>query len=146
MSKILLIDSDGVVIKPRQEFFSDRYARDFDIDPELIIDFLKNQYQKCIRGKADLKVELEKVMADWKWIWTVEELLDYWFSAENDLDPEVLKIISDMRSNGAYCYLTSDHTKYRKDNVMQTLGMDKHFDGAYFSCDLGFVKSEPGFF
>ena len=76
MIKAIVFDLDGMVYLTR-EMFSDRYSREFNLDPEIMVPFFKNQLTLCQDGKADLKEELEEVLVDWKWDKSVDELLDY---------------------------------------------------------------------
>ena len=146
--KAILFDADGVVLKKRDKYFSQRLFEDYglDIPPEKILKFFKNEYKLCVIGKADLKTEVEKYMKEWGWQGTVDELLEYWFSYENKLEERVLEVVRDLREKGIKCYLASDHSRFREDNLMKEVGMEKYFDGAFFSCDLGYTKAEEEYY
>lgn len=147
MTRALLLDADGVVIK-NHEYFSARYKRDFgsSLDDDAVSNFFKTDYKKTSIGKKDLKDLLESRLEKWGWSGTVDELLKYWFEGERELDQEVLTEIDKLRSRGIKCYLASDNEKYRAEYLLDEVGMRNKFDDIFFSCYLGFTKSDPEFF
>ena len=146
MIKTILIDADGVVLKPRDKFFSQRMNEDFGVPIEKVIPFFKNEYKQVVIGKADMKESVQKYLADWNWDKSVDELLQYWFGYENKIDQEVLNFVDELRAKGHKCYVVSDHSAYRADNLMKEVGLEKHFDGSFFSGYVGYTKEEPEFF
>lgn len=147
MIKALLIDGDGIVMKPRDKYFSERLREEgYDFPEEREKEFFKEIYPDIRLGKKDLRIEVEKLMRDWGWDGTVDELLKYWFSYENDLDEEVIDILQKLRKNGIKVYLASDHSEYRKNDLWDRVGLKKYFDGYFFSCDLGVTKDDVKFF
>ena len=146
MIKALLIDGDGVVIKPHK-YFSERLREEGkNLPEEIVLPFFKNEYSKVAVGKADLRTEVSKYLKDWQWEGTVDELLRFWFEGENELDMEVLQLIKVLREKGFKCYLCSDHSRYRADDLIKNIGLGKYFDGAYFSGYVGYTKGESEFF
>jgi len=143
MIKAVLFDADGVILKKREKHFSQRLAKDYGI--KVPMSFFRNVYPKVRVGRADLKSELAKRMRDWGWEKSVEELLDYWFLPENKINNQVLDLVQKLRRKGIKCYLVSDNSKYRADDVMKNV-LGKFFDGGFFSCNLGHTKEEKKFF
>lgn len=147
MIKAILFDVDGVVLLPRDKYFSQRLKDDgYEVDVEKVGQFFKNQYKQVVIGKADLKEELSKVIVDWGWKGTVEELLEYWFSYENKANEGVIELAQELRNSGIKCYLASDHSKYREDDLLSNPIISGYFDGAFFSASLGHTKEEKEFF
>jgi putative hydrolase of the HAD superfamily len=146
--KAILWDADGVVLKPRDKYFSDRLREDYGLDvPQYkILPFFTNEYKQIVIGKANIKDELQKYISDWGWQDTVEELLQYWFSYENKINQDILNLVASLRQAGTKCYIASDHSKYRADDLMKNVSMNQYFDGGLFSCDLGTTKDKPEFF
>ena len=143
----ILFDADGVALKKRDKFFSERFAEDFQ-KPEAkdkIVDFLQGDYKKIRLGQAGLKEEVGKRMKDWGWEKSVEELLQYWFEYENEKNEQVLALVNSLRTNGIKCYLASDHSKYRAQDLMDNVFNDQ-FDGGFFSCDLKTTKADLKFY
>lgn len=143
--KVLLFDADGVILKSN-EYFSERFARDHSVPVEEIIPFFKNEFRVCQEGKADLKAELEKYLPKWKWDKSVDDFIDYWFTTDAQVNEELFVYIQKLRAQGITCYLASDQEKYRAEYLRNVLGFKQKLDGCFFSCELGFKKSQPEFF
>ncbi len=145
MTKAILFDADGVTIAPHP-YFSQRLQDEVGIPLEKVLPFFKNELRLCKTGKADLKVEISKYLPGWGWNDTLDNLLDTWFSGEHATDAEILKIVDELRSKGVKCHLASDNEKYRVAYVTNEMGLGKRFDGVFFSCNLGYTKSDPEFY
>ena len=147
MIKALVLDADGVVIKDH-EYFSVRYTRDFgkSLNDDVITNFFKNEYKKTAVGKADLKVLLEERLDEWGWKGTVDELLEFWFEGERDVDEKVLDVAKSLREKGVKIGLASDNEQYRAKYLHTEVGLESYFDYMFFSCFLGYTKSDPEFF
>ncbi len=139
MIKHLLLDIDGLVLK-KEMYFSDRIAKDFGIDPHDVIRFFKNEYKLCQIGKADLKKEIEKYLPIWGWKKSVDELLTYWFTAESDIDQNVIEFVDKLQAQGVHCYLQTNNEKYRLQYIAETLQLSKHFEKILASSELSVGK------
>lgn len=147
MIKALLVDGDGIVLKKRDKYFSDRLREDgYDFPKSAEIEFFKNIYPDIRIGKKNLKEGVEKYLKDWNWDKSVDELLDYWFSYENKLDGEIIDALQKIRKKGIKVYLASDHSKFRANDLWEHVGLQKYFDGHFFSCNLGATKDNPDFY
>ncbi len=144
MKKIIIYDVDGVIIR-REKYFSQRFSEDYGVPLGKILSFFKKEFQLCLIGKADLKVELNKYLMVWGWEKSVGELLDYWFSNESKLNRELLVEISRFRRDGTKCYLATNNEKYRVKYILETLGLAELFDGSFASCDIGYLKRDRKF-
>lgn len=145
MIKEFLIDADGVVIK-KHEYFSSRLAKKQGLDLETVMPFFRNEFGSCCTGKADLKEVLPKYFSDWKWTGTVDELLEFWFPQEAEIDADVLAKIDDLRHAGKRVSLASDNEKYRARYLVNVVRLGEHFDELFFSSDFGYKKSQPEWF
>jgi len=145
MSKIILLDLDGVVIR-RHKYFSEKYSEDFKIPLEEILPFFKSDYKKAAKGEISIREVLPSYLSKWGWKKTLDEFLSYWFESERTLDQNVLKEVKDLRKKGNRLYLVSDNEQERAKYVMEKIGLKKEFDGAFFSYKLGHTKGEPEFF
>jgi putative hydrolase of the HAD superfamily len=141
---IILFDTDGVIIQ-REMYFSQRFSEEFGVPLEKILPFFKQEYQLCIVGKADIRVELSKYVIEWGWKKTVDELLAYWFSHESKINEQMLKEVKVLRNTGVRCYLHTNNEKYRSKYLFEKLGLKKYFDGAFSSAGLGFKKPQQEF-
>jgi putative hydrolase of the HAD superfamily len=146
MIKLILFDGDGVVMKNRDKFFSQRLAQKQGLPLETILPFFKNEFKECTVGRADLKEELPKYFEIWKWRGTVDELLEFWFDGEKEFDEKVIAEIENHRKNGIKIGLVSDNEKYRGEYLLKDVGLAKYFDYIFLSCEIGMNKSNPEFF
>lgn len=142
MSKIIFLDADGVMVKLRQRFSSDRLHEEYNIPLEDILPLYKNEYQECILGHMDFKEALIPYMKSWNWQRSVEELLEYLWKEEKHPNQEVVSLVDEMRSKGHKFFLATDQEKYKADYLMNTMGLKEHLDGAFFSCNVGISKSK----
>lgn len=144
MIKTIIFDTDGVLIK-REMYFSQRLSQDFGIPPEKILPFFKNEFQQCLVGAADLKVELAKYLKAWNWEKSIDELLAFWFTSESNVDSNILGSIKSLRSRGFLCYAATNNEKYRVQYLYDKLGFNNIFDGVFSSAELGCMKPKPEF-
>jgi len=144
--KVILFDADGVVVKSKGKKFSERLSKVCGIPLETINLFFKNEFKSCVVGKADLREELPRYLALWGWKGALDELLTLWFSWEEELNESILTLIQALRTQGIRCYLISEQERYRARYFGETMGVKKHFDGCFFSCDIGHKKSERIFY
>lgn len=146
MNKKILLDVDGVVIRPRHKYFSDKLSEDYGIPIEDILPFFKTDYKKAAKGQEDLKDILPSYLKQWNWTGTVDDFLNYWFESEKDVDQRVIDLVAQLRTKGIQVFLASDNEAHRAKYLMQDVGLEKHFDGSFFSSTLGWTKSDPEFF
>lgn len=144
--KALLVDADGVALKRHEEYFSTRFAREYGVPIEELIEFFKGDFRLTQRNKADLKKLLEPLLPRWNWSKGVDEYLSYWFTNDCHPDEDVLARVAALRARGVKCYLATDQEKYRASYIRDTLSFSKVFDGTFFSYEVGHTKDEPQFF
>ena len=144
MAKIVIFDTDGMVVH-REMYFSKRFSGEFGVPMEKLLPFFKNEFQLCLVGKADLKEELAKYLAEWNWHGTVDELLVYWFTHESRVDEEMLESVKALKIKGVQCYLNTNNEKYRVQYLFEDLKLKDFFDGVFSSAELGYLKPQPEF-
>lgn len=144
--KTILFDVDGIVITGRKQLFSHALAEKQGVPCESVEEFFLNNFRKCSFGKADLKEEIAPYLVKWNWQGSVDDLLKFWFETESAKDPEILKIISGLRSKGVKCYVATRQEKYRLQYIWEIIGLKDYFDGVFSTCDIGCDKKEPEFF
>ena len=146
MRKEILLDADGVVIRPRQKYFSEKFSEDYGVPIEKILPFFKCDYKRAATGEIDIKDVLPDYLAKWGWKGTVDEFLQYWYEGERDVDERVLRVVRGIRQSGSRVYLASDNEAGRAKYLMEEVGLQDEFDGAFFSSSLGVTKSQSDFF
>ena len=61
MTKAILFDADGVVLKKYKEYFVSQYfAKKYNAPADEVNAFFAKDFRTCQRGKLDLKEELAK--------------------------------------------------------------------------------------
>jgi len=145
MTKAILFDLDGVVVVNKGKKFSERLSEKLGIPLERISEFFINDFKECSFGRADLKVKIAPYLVKWGYKGTAEDLLQFWFEDEGTADKEVLRVVADLRSKGVRCYIATRQEKYRKEYLLEQVGLRDHFDGIFCTCDVGFDKSEKGY-
>lgn len=143
--KAIIFDADGVMIKSSLKF-NEIYQKEFNISSEVMKPFFNGPFQLCSIGQADLKEELGKVLSDWRWKGTSDELLRYWFKVCDDVDEKMVKVIENLRERGIKCYVATNQEKYRTQYMKEEMNFGKIFDKIYPSCEIGHKKPSAEFF
>lgn len=144
VNKVLLLDFDGVLSPGR--YFSEIYAEKFGVDINKLLPFFNQLKDSTNVGQSDLKEHLVNVLEDWEWKGTVDELLDFWFNADSDIDEEVVEFAKNLQKDGWKVYLATDQEKYRTKFIWEERGLGDWMDGKFVSCELGYLKDDPRFF
>lgn len=142
--KAIFFDADGVLIRSKF-LFTEQLEKDFGIKVEKTLPFFIGVFRQCSVGKADLKEEFAKVIGDWRWNGTVDELLAYWFSKGTEFDEEVVEYVSSLRDQGVRCFMATDQEKYRGEHLERELGGGKVLERVFYSAEIGCSKKEPRF-
>ena len=143
-NKIYMFDADGVVIQ--SQMFSYKYAREFNINISELDNFFKTDFQECLVGKSDLKIAVKPWLKKWNWLKSVDELLDYWFRAEDILNFDLIENIKELRKNKIKCVLATNQEKYRLEYMKKEMDFGTTFDKIYSSSLIGFKKPDIEFY
>ncbi len=143
--KVILWDADGVVLK-FSRLFSEQLEIDYGIKNTTLQPFFTGVFRDCTVGRADLKDELRKVIVEWGWKGTVEELMDYWFTKGTQIDEEVIAYVQSIRALDVRCFMTTDQEKYRGVYLRNLLGDGKFFEAVFYSAEIGCVKKDSAYF
>ncbi len=145
MIKVALFDLDGVLVSS-EKIFSKRLVEEYGTDEESISQFFNGVFSECLVGKADMKEEIREYAKRWRWNRSIDDLLDYWFSNEANVDERLLSVIKELRKKGIKCYLATNQEKYRTAYIDKEMGFSKIFDGIFSSSLVGCLKNRPEFF
>ncbi|PJE77147.1 hypothetical protein COV05_00865 [Candidatus Uhrbacteria bacterium CG10_big_fil_rev_8_21_14_0_10_48_16] len=140
----IFFDADGVLVKDKF-LFTDQLTLDYGIEVEKMLPFFTGVFRECAVGKADLKEELVKVIDDWGWNGTVDELLTYWLTKGTQIEEDVLEFVKSLRDKGILCFMATDQENYRGEHLRQTLGGGKVFKEVFHSAGVGHSKKTPEF-
>ena len=146
MIEALLLDIDGVVIRPEQHWGT-------DLDQELGVsyetlshEFFKPHWDEIVCGRAALAERLSQVLARIAPDLGPDRLLAYWFEHEAKLDRALLADVARLRRDGLRVWFATNQAHERAEYLMQTLGLCSHVDGCFYSAALGHQKPDPAFY
>jgi putative hydrolase of the HAD superfamily len=135
----VILDTDGVIIQ-REMYFSERLSKELNISLDLVLPFFKLEFKDCLIGRLDTKVALDKYIGSWGWKGSVEQLLQFWFQNESNIDSRVLEVVEMLKSKGRQCYLDTNNEKYRTAYLRNDLGLGKVFTEIFSSSAVGYAK------
>jgi putative hydrolase of the HAD superfamily len=141
---VILFDVDGVILKKRKTYFLKKMAKNLKTTD--VISFFRKDYPEIEIGEKSLEKVVGRYLDKVDWDISVKELLDYWFSYENEKVPGMLNIVKKLKDQGYKCYIASDHSRYRAHDLMENEGFKKYFDKAFWSGHIGYTKENPKFF
>jgi putative hydrolase of the HAD superfamily len=142
--RAVFFDVDGVLVPPWR--FRDLLVREHGIGPETTAAFFRGPFVECVLGRARLEVVLAPYLESWGWKGSLDELVDFWFAAENALDTDVLHLAAELRQRGMPCFVASTQERLRARYLAGDMGLARRFDALFFSCDVGSKKPDPVFF
>jgi len=144
LTKCIIFDADGVIIN--SEAFSLQYQKEHDVSNDDMLPFFKGDLQDCIIGKADLTEAIKPWLSKWKWTGTVDELLQFWFKAEHNINENIVSIIQRLKKIGIKCYLATNQEKHRTQYMKDKMGFESLFNHVFSSSEIGYKKPEKGFY
>jgi hypothetical protein len=77
MGKEYLIDVDGVVVKPRHKYFSQKLSEEHNIPMDEVLPFFKGDYKRAAIGEVDIKEVLPPYLQKWNW---QEQLMNFLYT------------------------------------------------------------------
>lgn len=141
--KLVLMDADGVLIKS-SKLFSEKFSQKFNIPMEKILPFFKGPFQYCLRGEADLLEELPLFLKRFKDLPALSEIMELWFSGDK-LDGHVISFMQKLNGKAQFV-LATNNDKHRVNYLRQKFNLDELFENYASSAELGFLKTDPGYF
>jgi len=142
--KAVIFDADGIIT--HGERFSKRFSKDYNISMDKINPFFENKFNLCLTGKEDLKEAIIPFLKNWGWNGSVEDLMDYWFHGESEIESRMIVFIQELRASGIKCYLATNNEKHRTNFFLEHLGFDVLFDSIFSSAFIGSKKPENEFY
>jgi len=143
--KCIIFDADGVVINSHK-MFSVQYQEKYNISYDKMLAFFDTVFQDCLVGKADLKEIIKPYLKDWKWDGSIDELLEFWFRAEDIPNLKMIDFIKKLREKGIKCYLMTNQEKYRTEYMKKEMDFDNIFNKVFSSAYTGYKKPDLKFY
>lgn len=144
MIEAVVFDVDGVLVE--SGVFGARLSRELEIERAAMDAFWRGPFVECSLGRADLRVELEPVLARWGYPGGVEACLKDWFEADSKLNLELLACVERLRQGGLACHVASTQERHRAAYLEGPMGLGSRFDRSFFSCHVGWRKPQPEFY
>lgn len=157
----VFFDVDGVIIQGWHADPQRRRPWDLTIEADLGISRAGFQHalfepgeaggeplmRACVRGDVDLKAVLAEVLPALGYRGSVEEVLDYWFRKDAQIDREVMQVVDRIRAcEGCRLYLATGQEHHRAAYLWNDLGLRDVFDAIFYSARLGVDKDSAAFF
>ena len=146
----LMVDVDGVVVCGRP---SDGrpWAATIEADlgltvAELQREFFLPYWNEIVIGRQGLAEHLAPVLARIAPHLSLDDFIAYWFENDARLNIELLDELRIHRDAGTKAYLATNQEHLRAAHLIDRLGLDRHFDGIYYSAALGCRKPDQAFF
>lgn len=142
--RAVLLDADGVAqVNPSGWLDSLRAIVDRGRGGEFTEDLFATEKAAMV-GDRDFREVVREVAERWHVAERVDDLLQHWRRVE--VVTATLELVGDLRARGVRCYLVSNQNAFRAAFMQDALGYRRVFDGAFYSCDLGVLKSSERFF
>jgi putative hydrolase of the HAD superfamily len=145
MIKTIYVDLDGVIFQGAEKF-SVKYAKEHKININDMSPFFINQFKLCLKGEADLKDELSKVLLEWKWHGTVGELVDYWIKDDSKPNIELIEILNELSKNEINVFIVTQQEKNRARQLKSYLGKKLNYSGFYSTHEIHYLKPDTQFY
>jgi putative hydrolase of the HAD superfamily len=142
-----MVDVDGVVVRrPDGRGWDANLEADLGIrTADLDRVFFRVHFDDVVAGRADLFERLDAVLPRLGPV-TAHELVDYWFAHDATLDQQLLADLGAARVKGFDAHLATVQEHHRARYLWQTLGLRERFSAIHYAADVGFRKTEAGFY
>jgi putative hydrolase of the HAD superfamily len=145
--RALMLDVDGVLIRPRPGGWKADLEADLGLSPTVLAEhFFAVHWDDVVTGRAGLYERLAPVLAKIAPGVSAERLAAYWFEKDAVLDAALLDDLAAVRARGLALHLATVQEHLRAEYMWTVLGFRHRFDAMHYAADLGCVKPDPAFF
>ena len=146
--KVLMIDVDGVVVvHPHPQGWSANLERDLGLARNTLqTAFFEPHFHDVVHGRATLRERLGPVLREIAPHLTCDQLIEYWFANDSNLNLDLLQQLGQARRRGLKLHLATVQEHERADFLWRKLGLREQFDAIHYAADLGWAKPAPQFF
>ena len=144
MTKAVLFDIDGVLIH-YDSYFPATLPEAKYIDTVGIINeyYSSKENEDCDRGKLNIEKEIEPYLQRIGIQLSGKEYLSLQYEFEMKMiSYDLLNLIKEIRNENRKVCIASNQSKDRKKVLKEKMGLDYKFDYQFFSCDLGYIKTD----
>jgi putative hydrolase of the HAD superfamily len=156
----IFFDLDGVLIDGWHSNSALRKPWDATLEADLGIDReafrklffgtpggLRSPMSECVTGRRDLRDALADVLPRVGYQGNTDDFVRYWFEKDSNVNADVFRLVEDIRkAGGAKMYVATGQEHHRARYLWNELGFSKHFDGMFYSAQIGHPKKDVQFF
>lgn len=145
--KALMVDVDGVLIRPRPGGWAAEMEADLGLSSQALQEhFFRPHWNDVVLGRAGLHERLGPVLAAHAPHLTSQALAAYWFEKDAQLDEALLAELAHLRASGVQLHLATIQEHERAAWLWNALGFRDRFDAMHYAADMGCKKSDPAFY
>jgi putative hydrolase of the HAD superfamily len=144
MIKAIVFDLDGM-IHFTETLWSREFSRKYGVPMQFLDDFFANEFQECVVGKADAKVELRKHIERWDPTFSIDLVFESWFNYGRT-DTDMLQLASQLKKKGIKVFLCTNNERHRMDHFQMKHRFDEIFDEVISSSRYGHKKPQEAIF
>lgn len=144
--RAVLFDADGVLQQEVEGGREKLACLDGSATPNdaFLQDFFRAE-MPCMRGDADMADTIAEVLKKWDSPFSVDHAIET-HTKIVAMNPESIKVVRSLRKSGIPAYLATNQHEYRAQYMSEVFGYADIFDGEFYSCRLGAMKPEVGYF
>lgn len=143
----LMVDVDGVVIKPRPGGWAATIEQDLGLRADLLqTEFFTPHWPDVVLGRAGLHDRLATFLADHAPHLTSQAVAAYWFEQDAWLDENLLAQLAPLREAGVRLHLATVQEHERAAYLWKRLRLREHFEAMHYAADLGCAKPDLEFY
>lgn len=142
----ILFDADGVLQYPAVNYkleFTKLLGPRVQEAEQFFADIFAIE-RTSLTGESDFRKDIVALLNRWGLTQHSDDVLN--ISTQIKPSATILSTIGALRDQGFICCLASNQQSHRARYMSETLGYSKYFDKQFYSCDLGFIKPDEGFF
>lgn len=140
LTKVLILDADGVIQWPRKGWLLDMERRGG-------LGFVREAFAAettTLTGKRDLRELIDGLLNERGRPCSPEDILQIWYEIETD--NRMLTLVERVRAQGVMTVLATNQQSYRGSYMRRHLPYDDYFDAQFYSWEIGLAKPDPAYF
>ena len=141
--KNIILDIGGILLDDSSNNLSKVYGKDMK---EISMKIYRGGFEKCLLGKLSMTEFSDSFINDEDYQYIKEILNPTNQSIMNPLMKDNFEYICTLKDKGYHLYLLSNLTKETYDYLSSTIDINKYFDGAIFSYEVGLMKPNKKIF
>ena len=148
--KVVAWDFDGVLnrnVVDGRFIWLDGFEAEFGFSSQdFVQDVFYRDLDAVLTGREDLKVRIQQWADRAGFAPGADAVLDFWFSTDNHLDPEMLDLMDLLRERGLRQVLVTNNEPYRTAHIEQELGFGDRVEKIFAAGRMGIAKPHLDFY